>query len=112
MELSETEITDAVERTTGVTASFIKELVRRAVLEALESDGSPLRHVRGVHLARALDDLLDSSQSVTRALLGVPADQHVEPAVRPLTRHRRTGWAASPGAAYGDAGYLSDEEGP
>ena len=112
MELSETEVRDAVERTTGVTASFIKELVRRAVLEALESDGSQLRQVSGVHLARALDDLLDSSQSVTRALLGVSADQRAEPAVRPLTGHRRTGWAASPGDAYGRELYLSDEEGP
>ena len=103
MELSETEVDDAVQRTTGVSASFIKELVRRAVLEALESDGPPLRRVSGVHLARALDDLLDSAQSVTRALLGVPADQQAEPAARPLSRHGGTGWAAFPGDVYGEA---------
>jgi hypothetical protein len=30
--------------------------------------------VTGVHLARALDDLLDSAQGVTRTLLGVGVD--------------------------------------
>lgn len=68
--------TDAVvERTAGVTASFVKELLRRAVLEALAEHGSPLTEVTGTHMLRALDDLLDSSQRVTRALLGVPSDQ-------------------------------------
>jgi cell division protease FtsH len=64
-----------VERTAGVTASFVKELLRRAVLEALAEHGSPLTEVTGTHMLRALDDLLDSSQRVTRALLGVPSDQ-------------------------------------
>ena len=70
------EETDAVvERTAGVTASFVKELLRRAVLESLAEHGSPLTEVSGAHMLRALDDLLDSSQRVTRALLGVPSDQ-------------------------------------
>jgi hypothetical protein len=59
-----------VERTDGVTASFIKELVRRAVLESLR-DEAPLRSVTAAHTSRALDDLLDSAQHVTRSLLGV-----------------------------------------
>ncbi len=54
-----------------MTASFIKELVRRAVLESLLS-GATDGVVTGAHLRRALDDLLDSTQEVTRALLGVP----------------------------------------
>jgi hypothetical protein len=33
-----------------------------------------------VHLARALDDLLDSAQGVTRALLGVGVDPTTLPA--------------------------------
>lgn len=64
-----------VARTEGVTASFVKELVRRSVLESLSGDpgapGAPTAVV-GEHVARALDDLLDSRQGVTRALLGVP----------------------------------------
>ncbi|MEP6464173.1 MAG: ATP-binding protein [Frankiaceae bacterium] len=62
-------------RSEGVTASFVKELLRRAVLEALPERGGELESVTGEHLIRALDDLLDSTQSVTRALLGVPNDQ-------------------------------------
>jgi ATPase family associated with various cellular activities (AAA) len=63
----------AVERTEGTTASFIKELIRRSVLEALHED-PVLTAVTGAHLARALDDLLDSAQGVTRTLLGVGVD--------------------------------------
>ena len=67
------DVRTAVERTDGVTASFVKELLRRSVLESLtdpDADGT----VTGVHLSRALDDLLDSAQSVTRTLLGVGVD--------------------------------------
>ncbi len=71
--LSEHETDDAVARTENVTASFIKELVRRAVLESL-IEQTTLREVNGVHLTRALDDLLDSAQEVTRSLLGVGND--------------------------------------
>jgi DNA polymerase III delta prime subunit len=88
--LTPQDITTAIERTEGTTASFLKELVRRAVLEALHEkalhqkalhdealageaapDGPALTAVTGAHLARALDDLLDSAQGVTRTLLGV-----------------------------------------
>jgi ATPase family associated with various cellular activities (AAA) len=62
-----------VERTDGVTASFIKELLRRAVLEALQENVSP-PIVTAAHTGRALDDLLDSSQRLTRSLLGVGND--------------------------------------
>ncbi len=68
-----TDVDAVVTRTAGVTASFLKELVRRAVLEALGDAPGPLQEVTGEHLSRALDDLLDSTQSVTRALLGVPS---------------------------------------
>ena len=66
----------AVERTDGTTASFLKELIRRSILEALHDDPA-LTTVTGQHLTRALDDLLDAAQAVTRTLLGVgfdPAD--------------------------------------
>jgi hypothetical protein len=67
---SDSDIDDVLQRTAGVTASFLKELVRRAVLESLH-DASPLTRVTGDQLRRAVDDLLDTSQHVTRSLLGV-----------------------------------------
>ncbi|HJQ00345.1 MAG TPA: ATP-binding protein [Jatrophihabitans sp.] len=67
------DIAEVVTRTDGVTASFLKELVRRAVLESL-ADASPLVTVTADQLRRAVDDLLDSSQQVTRTLLGVGAE--------------------------------------
>jgi ATP-dependent 26S proteasome regulatory subunit len=79
LELSGEDIATAVERTEGVTASFLKELIRRAVLEALHDDPA-LPAVTGAHLARALDDLLDSAQGVTRTLLGVGVDPTTLPA--------------------------------
>jgi hypothetical protein len=80
--LSPQDVAAAIERTDGTTASFLKELIRRAVLEALHDDtvlhdDTGLTAVTGAHLTQALDDLLDSAQGVTRTLLGVgvnPAD--------------------------------------
>ena len=106
LEVDEDDVTSVVERTDGVTASFIKELVRRAVLESLTERPGALTTVTGAHLSRALDDLLDSTQSVTRALLGVPSDQSgpplsapfgmPEPGLTPFDRgivgHRGAGW--------------------
>lgn len=80
-------VEEVVARSAGVTASFVKELVRRAVLEAAMAQGDDgaggggqaVREVTGEHLRHALDDLLDSTQALTRALLGVPADQGADP---------------------------------
>ena len=68
-----------IARTEGVTASFIKELLRRAALLAAESgepvtsdaghDNQPLR-VTDEHLTAALDQLLDTRNELTRLLLG------------------------------------------
>jgi cell division protease FtsH len=84
LELGADDIAAAIERTEGVTASFLKELIRRAVLEALHDTArdteAGLPAVTGAHLARALDDLLDSAQGVTRTLLGVGVDPTTLPA--------------------------------
>jgi hypothetical protein len=96
LRLSEAELADAVERSDGVTASFIKELLRRAVLEALR-DGGPLTEVTGAHLSRALDDLLDTTQAVTRTLLGVGVDPEGLPAGGPPPVPGRVGWMGYPG---------------
>ncbi|HEX8498316.1 MAG TPA: AAA family ATPase, partial [Actinomycetales bacterium] len=69
LELGDADVDRVVERTAGTTASFLKELLRRAVLESL-TQASPLRSVTAAHVDAALDDLLDSSQQITRALLG------------------------------------------
>jgi SpoVK/Ycf46/Vps4 family AAA+-type ATPase len=65
---------DVIARTEGVTAPFLKELLRRAALlsadpEPEPSAGQPIR-VTDEHLARALDHLLDERGKLTRALLG------------------------------------------
>jgi ATP-dependent 26S proteasome regulatory subunit len=82
--LSPQDITAAIERTDGTTASFLKELIRRAVLEALHDDAAltdaGLTAVTGAHLTQALDDLLDSAQGVTRTLLGVGVNPEDLPA--------------------------------
>jgi hypothetical protein len=99
LRLSEAEVAEVVERSDGVTASFLKELLRRAVLEALGDGGAELV-VTAPHVTRALDDLLDSTQQVTRSLLGVGND----PASLPggggaggLPPHPGRGWMMGPG---------------
>ncbi|WP_214322573.1 AAA family ATPase [Nonomuraea sediminis] len=59
----EADLEPIVARTEGATASFFKELVRRAVLSA-----GPV--LTGEHLERALDEMLDERAALTRALLG------------------------------------------
>jgi ATPase family associated with various cellular activities (AAA) len=56
----------AVARTEGVTASFLKELLRRAALVA----GDRLPVVSAADLATALDELLETRNAMTRVLLG------------------------------------------
>jgi ATPase family associated with various cellular activities (AAA) len=91
---------EIIERTDGVTASFLKELLRRAALRAAvhgaavhgaavqgaaaaapaPADGAPLR-VTAAHLAAALDQLLDTRNQLTRVLLGGhPGEPAAEPA--------------------------------
>jgi ATP-dependent 26S proteasome regulatory subunit len=60
-----------VRRTAGVTASFVKELVRKAaLLSALEGGGDGAPVVTDRHMALALDELLAEESEMTRALLG------------------------------------------
>jgi cell division protease FtsH len=63
-----------VERTEGITASFVKELVRAATVRALETGAAP-PVVRDEHFATALDELLDESGALTARLLGGAADR-------------------------------------
>ncbi|MEV6930761.1 AAA family ATPase [Dactylosporangium sp. NPDC051485] len=61
----------AAERTGGVTASFAKELMRRAVLIAADAGRAPADD----DLDQALDEMLSQAESITRSLLGTPHDQ-------------------------------------
>jgi hypothetical protein len=79
-----------ITRTEGVTASFLKELLRKAALYAAEDEpagdghGSsqdadrPLR-VTDAHMTAALDRLLDTRNQLTQVLLGGRQPQDADP---------------------------------
>ena len=56
-----------IKRTDGVTASFFRELLRHALLEAVEDDSGV---VRDRHVAAGLERLLNTTNEMTRVLLG------------------------------------------
>jgi hypothetical protein len=62
---------DVLARTEGVTASFLKELLRRAaLLAATHTPGTRELAVSAADLSGALDELLDTRNAMTRVLLG------------------------------------------
>jgi cell division protease FtsH len=61
---------DAVEATEGKTATYLREVVRRAALLAADEQPDGALTVNGQTLARAAGDLLDDRAALTRALLG------------------------------------------
>lgn len=70
LEVDEGRLDSVIARTDGVTASFLKELLRRsALIAASESDSGDLA-VTADQLDAALDELLDSRNAMTRVLLG------------------------------------------
>ncbi|MDE8667958.1 ATP-binding protein [Pseudarthrobacter sp. H3Y2-7] len=60
----------AAEQTEGTTASFARELVRRAVVAAA-LEGGP---VSDAHLSAAVEDLMADAETLTRSLLGSGPD--------------------------------------
>ena len=56
-----------ISRTNGVTESFFRELLRQALLEAVEHDSGI---VRDEHVAAGLERLLSTTNEMTRVLLG------------------------------------------
>ena len=75
LDVDESRLDSVLSRTDGVTASFLKELLRRAAVRAAEAspDGveptGPLS-VSADQLDAALDELLDTRNAMTRVLLG------------------------------------------
>jgi SpoVK/Ycf46/Vps4 family AAA+-type ATPase len=82
---------DVITRTEGVTAAFLKELLRRAALLAAgtgpardgNGGGVPIR-VTDAHLAEALDQLLDARGQLTRTLLGGRGTAGQDAVIRPM----------------------------
>ncbi|MDQ6778917.1 MAG: ATP-binding protein, partial [Actinomycetota bacterium] len=102
LHLTEAETREVIERTEGVTASFLKELLRRAMLESLDDNAAT---VTATHTSRALDDLLDSGQQLTRSLLGVGNDPASLPPGGGLG-------SLPPGRGRGWVGYAPGRMGP
>jgi ATP-dependent 26S proteasome regulatory subunit len=63
---SQAALHSAADRTEGTTASFARELVRRAVVAAALEDAP----VSDPHLAAAVEELMADAESLTRSLLG------------------------------------------
>ena len=72
LELTVTDLEPVLDRTEGVTASFIKELLRKATLVAA---GDGRTAVTERDLQSALDELLSATAALTRTLLGVPGQR-------------------------------------
>jgi len=91
------DIGPVIERSEGVTASFIKELLRKAALVSADQDpdGSGALTVTGEHLGVALEALLSQHNTLTRSLLGA----------RDSTRDRPTERISGPPAGPVPAAY-------
>ena len=90
------DLEQVVAGTEGVTASFIKEMIRRTVLVSLRAGERP-PVLRGPHFAEVLAEMNSEHQALTRSLLGAGAEGPArEPARRPGPAPGR---AARPGAA-------------
>lgn len=70
MPLDAPQVTRIVGATDGVTASYMRELVRRAVLRTIDADPAEPVTLQGAVLDDALAELTDERSVLTRALLG------------------------------------------
>jgi hypothetical protein len=70
LSVDESNLSSVIERTDKVTASFLKELLRRAALIAADENTGGALEVTADQLDAALDELLDTRNAMTRVLLG------------------------------------------
>jgi ATP-dependent 26S proteasome regulatory subunit len=76
LELRLTNVDSIVGRTSGVTAAFIKELVRKAsLLAASRSGGDGKIRITDEDFTESLDELLAERSALTRVLLGGAQDE-------------------------------------
>jgi cell division protease FtsH len=69
-------IESVVNRTEGVSAAFMRELLRKAAIFAAEENGQSELTVRDAHLNAAIDELTVHGGVLTRTLLGAASTQH------------------------------------
>lgn len=74
------ELEPAITATEGCTATYLREVVRRAALIAAETHPSGRLRVDGEALARAATELLDDRAALTRAILGGSGREEPAPA--------------------------------
>jgi hypothetical protein len=97
LDLELANVDEVIARTAGATASFFRELLRKATLAAIEAGHD---RVSDADFSRALDELLDETSALTRVLLG-HAQTGEQPAQAPhawmermaraeITTHRST----------------------
>lgn len=95
LQVDEANLEAVLERTEGVTASFLKELLRRAALVAATAAGPATTSnrlvVTAAQLDAALDELLDTRNAMTRVLLGGNQADDVRPGLRRRSPEPRPG---------------------
>jgi hypothetical protein len=79
VELSDEDIQETVEATEGRTATYLREVVRRAALLAADRNPDGRLTVDGALLGEAARDLLGDRAALTRALLGGVEEPDAEP---------------------------------
>ena len=77
--LTEEELADAVAETEGRTATYIREVVRRAALRSAQAVPTGALRVDGETLATAARDLMEDRAILTRSLLHGPDEPDAEP---------------------------------
>jgi hypothetical protein len=77
--LDDGHLQNAVTATAGRTATYLREVVRRAALRAAETQAEGDLRVGGDGLAAAAGELLDDRAALTRALLGSVDEPDAEP---------------------------------
>ncbi len=73
------DLADALTATEGRTATYLREVVRRAALLVAEQQAEGALRVGGAVLAAAAEELLEDRQALTRSLLGEPRQPDAEP---------------------------------
>lgn len=80
-ELTDPDLAGAIAATEGRTATYLREVVRRAALHAAELQAEGQLRVTGEMLAAAASDLLEDRAVLTRSLLGGSEEPDAEPPI-------------------------------